>query len=426
MLHAHRFKVALGAMALLALGTLALAQAPSVVRVGTVFPYTGAGSEWGPVLRNTVEMCVAQVNEAASEVFGGPIMEVIYEDDATTPSVGVDRARKLVDVDGVPILIGTWSSGVTIAMAEAVTMPAQILHIVPIATSPLIAVLPADTDDLLFRTIGSDALQGVVAAMLARGEVVEGHSFDTASVLYINSPYGQGLADQFRSSFEARGGRVLEMVPVPEEPQPTYTAELERALAGDPDVLIPIIYPGHASVALAEARDFYGYTSFQHVDALRSRDVLQVLGAETVVGQLGTVQAADEGRPGFRQFAADYEAMYGEQPPLAFMDTTYDACAVAGLAIAGVVAAGLEPTPLNLRDQLRAVASPPGEVVSVGEFARAFALLAQGADIDYSGAASEVDFDERGEVITPIEVWRFSEDGFETVTLVRAEEIPSE
>jgi ABC-type branched-subunit amino acid transport system substrate-binding protein len=426
MLHAYRFKVALAVTALLVLGTLALAQAPSVVRVGTVFPYTGAGSEWGPVLRNTVAMCVAQVNEAASEAFGGPIMEVIYEDDATTPSVGVDRARKLVDVDGVPILIGTWSSGVTIAMAEAVTMPAQILHIVPIATSPLIAVLPADTDDLLFRTIGSDALQGVVAAQLARGEIVEGHGFDTASVLYINSPYGQGLADQFRASFEARGGQVLEMVPVPEEPQPTYTAELERALAGDPEVLIPIIYPGHASVALAEARDLYGYTSFQHVDALRSRDVLQALGAETVMSQLGTVQAADEGRPGFAQFAADYEERYGEAPPLAFMDTTYDACAVAGLAIAGTVAQGLEPTPFNLRDQLRAIANPPGEVVSVGDFTRAFELLAQGAEIDYSGAASEVDFDERGEVITPIEVWRFSEDGFETVTLMRAEEIPSE
>lgn len=403
----------------------ASAQTPPVVRVGMVFPYTGAGSEWGPVLENTVELCVSQINAAATDVFGGPIMAAIFEDDATTPSVGVDRARKLVDIDGVPLLIGTWSSGVTIAMAEAVTMPARVLHIVPIATSPLIGILPADTEDLLFRTIGSDAQQGVVAAQLARGEIVEGYRFETASVIYINSPYGQGLADQFRRSFEARGGRVLELVAVPEEPQPTYAAVIERALAGNPDLLVPILYPGHASVALAEARDLYGYTSFQHVDALRSRDVLEALG-DTVIGQLGTVQAADEGRPGFRQFAADYEAAFGTPPPLGFMDTTYDACAVAGLAIGGVVAAGLEPTSLNLRDQLRAVAGPPGEVVSVGEFRRAFELLAAGAAIDYSGAASEVDFDERGEVITPIEVWRFTPDGFETVTLMRAEEIPAE
>ncbi|MBS3966958.1 MAG: ABC transporter substrate-binding protein [Truepera sp.] len=401
-----------------------MASAQTPVPVGTIFPYTGAGSEWGPVLRNTVELCVAQVNEAATAVFGAPIMAAIFEDDATAPVVGVDRARKLVEIDGVPILIGTWSSGVTVAVAEAVTMPAQVLHIVPIATSPLIAILPADNADLLFRTIGSDALQGVVAAQLARGELAAGHSFETASVLFVNNAYGQGLAEQFRRSFEARGGRVLAMVPVPEEPQPTYAAQLERALAGGPEVLIPVLYPGHAVVALAEARDLFGYLSFQYLDALRSLDVLQVLG-EAVVGQLGTVQGADGGRPGFRQFAADYQSRFGEPPPLAFMDTTYDACAVAGLAIAGVVAAGLEPTPLNLRDQLRAVAGPPGEIVSVGEFAKAFELLAAGLEVDFSGAAGEVDFNELGEVATAIEIWRFIDDGFETVMLRRAEEIPS-
>lgn len=404
---------------------MAAAQVPTVVQVGALFPYTGAGSEWRPVLRNTVELCVAQVNEAATAVFGGPIMAAIFEDDATAPAVGVDRARKLVEIDGVNLLIGTWSSGVTVAMAEAVTMPAQLLHIVPIATSPLIAILPADTGDLLFRTIGSDALQGVVAAQLARGELVAGHSFETASVLFVNNAYGQGLAEQFQKSFEARGGRVLAMVPVPDEPQPTYAAQLERALAANPDVLIPVLYPGHAVVALTEARDLFGYTSFQYLDALRSLDVLQTLG-EAAVGQLGTVQGADAGRPGFRQFAADYQARFGEPPPLAFMDTTYDACAVAGLAIAGAVAAGLEPTPLNLRSQLRAIANPPGELVAVGEFARAFELLAAGLEINYTGAAGEVDFNELGEVATAIEIWRFTDDGFETVMLRRAEEIPAQ
>jgi branched-chain amino acid transport system substrate-binding protein len=64
---------------------------PPVTKVGATFPFTGTGGEFGPVYRNTAELCVRQINEAANEVFGGPIMEIIIEDDATTPSIGVDR-----------------------------------------------------------------------------------------------------------------------------------------------------------------------------------------------------------------------------------------------------------------------------------------------------------------------------------------------
>jgi branched-chain amino acid transport system substrate-binding protein len=409
----------------LALGGLSKAQAPPVTRVGMLAPYTGAGGEWGMVLRNTADLAAQQINAAAEEAFGGPIMELIHEDDATTPTVGVDRARKLVEIDGVPVVIGTWSSGVTVAVAEAVTLPSQVLLVVPIATSPLVTLLPADTEGLIFRTNGSDALQGVVAAQLARGELVEDYAVETAAIIYVNNPYGQGLAEQFQRSFEARGGRVTRSVAVPDDPQPTYTAELEQALADDPDVLIPAVYPGHGTILLAEARDFFEFTRFQFMDALKSPDVQAAVG-EALVGSYGTVQASDPERPGFLQFAADYEEAYGEVPPLPFMDTTYDAVAVVGLAIAKAIAEGADITSLNLRDRLRPVANPPGEIVGVGEFAEAVSLLAQDSDIDYSGAAGEVDFDERGDVITPVEVWRFAEDDFETVMLQRAEDIPTE
>ena len=405
---------------------LSLAQAPTVVTVGTIFPYTGGGAEWGPVLRNTAELAAQQLNEAAQEVFGGPIIELVFEDSATNPTIGVERARKLVDVDAVPVVIGTWSSGVATAIAESVTMPNGILHVVPIATSPLITVLPSDTDDLLFRTIGSDAQQGVVAAQLARGEIVDGVSYDTASIIFVNNPYGQGLADTFVNSFEARGGTVLNSIAVPEEPQPTYTAQIEQALEGDPDVLLPIVYPSQGSVMLAEMRDTYEFTEWQFMDAMRALDVIEAVGGDVVAGAYGTTPAADEESEGYRAYAEAYAAQFGEEPPLSFMDTTYDAVIATGLAIAGVVAEGLEPTPVNLRDQLRRTATAPGERVGVGEYARAMQLLADGEDIDFSGAAGEVEFDDNGQVITPVEVWTFSTDGIDTVRILGSDAIPQE
>jgi ABC-type branched-subunit amino acid transport system substrate-binding protein len=415
-----------GLLALSAPLTFRLSAQPPVVKVGTIFPYTGAGGEWGPVLRNTADLVANQVNEATTQVFGGPIIELIHEDDATTPAIGVDRARKLVEVDGVPVVVATWSSGVTIAIAEAVTMPAGVLHVVPIATSPLIGILPADANDMMFRTIGSDALQGVVAAQLARGEILVDYKFETAATIFVNNPYGQGLSNVFARSFQLRGGIITAQVPIPDEPQPTYTSQLALALKEEPEVLLPLVYPGHGTVLLEESVSFFGYSSWQFADALKSLKILEAIGPELLEGKLGTVQGSDPERPGFLRFAQDYEAAYGEPPPLPFMDTTYDAIAAVTLAIAKAVTDGVEITPVNLRDRLRPVANPPGELVGPGQFTQALQLLAEGKDLDYSGAAGEVNFDEFGEVVTPVEVWRFTGEGFETVTLRRAEEIPPE
>jgi branched-chain amino acid transport system substrate-binding protein len=51
-----------------------------------------------------------------------------------------------------------------------------------------------------------------------------------------------------------------------------------------------------------------------------------------------------------------------------------------------------------------------------GEFKKAFGLLKEGMPINYEGAAGAVDFDKNGDVITPIEVWRYNSKG-EIVTV---------
>jgi len=85
---------------------------------------------------------------------------------------------------------------------------------------------------------------------------------------------------------------------------------------------------------------------------------------------------------------------------------------------------GLSITSKNVRDQLRYVANPPGEVVLPGEFKKAFKLLAEGKDINYEGAAGSVDFDENGDVVTPIEIWKYS--GGKIVTIRLEYEVPKE
>ncbi len=401
------------------------AQAPSVSNVGSLLSFTGALAEFGPAINNGIQLAADQVNEAASEVLGGPLVNLVSEDSATVPSVGVDRARKLVNTDNAIAIIGALSSGVTVAVAESVAMPSGVILVSPASTSPLVGMLP-DEGDYIYRTVASDALQGVVGAQLARGEIVEGHSFDTAAIIYVNNPYGQGLADAFEAAFTARGGTITAKVAHPEEPQPTYAALLEQAMAGNPGVILSASYPGQATVYMAEARDLFEYTSWQFTDGTKSIDIIGAMGAEAVEGLYGTAPGADPEWGGYVAFSDAYEAAYGERPPLPYIDTGYDAMAVIGLAIAKAHIDGVEITSDNVRDRMREVANPEGEIVGVGEFARAMQLMMDGTAINYTGAAGEVDFDDLGDVVTPVEIWQYVGGEIESVMVRIASEIPAE
>lgn len=398
---------------------------PPVSTVGTLMSYTGALAEFGPAINNGVELAADELNAAASAVFGGPIVEVVTEDSATNPSVGVDRARKLVNTDGAVAIVGALSSGVSVAVAESVTIPSGIIQISPASTSPLIAMLP-DTEDFIYRTVSSDALQGVVLAQLARGEIVDGLNYDRAAIIYVNNPYGQGLSEAFAAAFEGRGGTITASVGHPEEPQPTYASILDQLFAGDPEVVIAATYPGNATVFMQEARDLYGFTNWMMTDGTKSLDVVDALGAETVEGLYGTAAGADPEWQGYVSFSNAYEASFGERPPLPYIDTAYDATAVIGLALAKAYIDGVEPTPANVRDRLREVANPEGEVVGVGDFEQAMRLLQLGTEINYTGAAGEVNFDDLGDVVTPMEVWQYQGGDIISVDVRTADQIPAQ
>ena len=101
--------------------TAALA-APSIVRaqgaplrLGVLTPLTGAGSFDGPRMLKAMQAVANEIN-AAGGLLGRKI-ELVVEDDETNPEAAVRAAHKLIDVDKVPVIMGTWASAVTTAVA---------------------------------------------------------------------------------------------------------------------------------------------------------------------------------------------------------------------------------------------------------------------------------------------------------------------
>ncbi len=382
------------------------------IKVGTLMAHTGPLKEFGPAIQNGAELAAKQMAAAGFEI------QLIHEDSETSAIPATDAAKKLVEIDRVVAIIGALASGVTVPVAESVTCPNNVIMISPASTSPLITVLPSDQGkDFLFRTCPSDALQGVIAGKLAA------RYNKTAAVIYVNNPYGQGLAEQFKRSFEKRRGKVLAMVPHDEKTAESYTAELRKALAGNPDRLAAYSYPEHAKVYLKEAIEFFKFKKFLFCDGTKSEDIVKALGARNVEGQLGTAPGSAGGVP-YVIFNADYKVEFGRLPPLPFITNAYDGVAVVGLAAYMAKVKGLPLTSKNIRDNLRAVANPPGAIIMPGDFAKAFKLITAGKAINYEGAAGSVDFDKNGDVITPIEVWRYKKGKIVTVSVEH--EIPKE
>ena len=367
------------------------------LKIGQLNTFTGTLSYFGEVHRKAAALAVDHVN-LAGDVLGIAPMTIVARDTQTTPLVGVDAARALVDIDKVTAIVGALSSGVTIASAEAVTIPNRILQISAASTSPAITVL--DDDDFLFRTTVSDAAQGVVLARLA---LELGYS--SASALYINNAYGQGLAEQFKTTFEEEGGTVLALVPH-EDVQPTYASELSLATDGDPDVLVAISYPGHAEVYLREALEGGYIDTFLFCDGTKSDEMNETVGWDNLEGTYGT-SAGVAGVTAERQaFMEAYVSAFAvELPPEPYIDTTYDAVVLIALA---AEKAGTTTDSAAIRDALRDVANPPGEIVGPGVdgIKRALELIREGKDINYEGAGGSQDFDDNGDVFTTIEIWK--------------------
>ena len=362
--------------------------------IGHLNALTGSLSYFGVSHGNAADLAASHVNRAGG-IQGGSVV-IISRDTGVNPVQGVDAARALVDVENVAAIVGALASGVTIPVATSVTAPNQVLQISHSSTAPSITAL--EDDDFLFRTTVSDAAQGIVLGGLARHQ-----GYSTAGILYINNAYGQGLAERFTETFTALGGTVTASVPH-EDSQPTFKSELEKATEGNPDVLVTISYPGQAEIYLREALEGEYADTFLFVDGVKSDDMIQAIGGGKLDGTLGTAPGAPES-PDRDAFYNAYTLTFGvEAPGEPYLAETYDAVVLIALAAAK---AGTTTDSAAIRDALRDVANPPGEVVGPGAagIQKALALIAEGTDINYEGASGPVDFDENGDVSGPIEVW---------------------
>ncbi len=365
--------------------------------VGVLQPVTGDLGNLGGPIRDAAILPGTQLENEGVDF----TVDIREEDTETSAEAGVSGAQSLVDA-GYPAITGAASSQTTITVAEDVLIPNEVVGISPASTAPAITNL--EDDDFIFRTCPSDALQGEVMAQVAYEE----RGLESAASFYLNNDYGQQLSDSFVGAFEDLGGEVTDAVPFEKE-QPSYTAALETALQGEPDVMIVIGYPASGEQIFRDYyADFDTGETIMVTDGLRDSELPGNVDnpMDNVVGTAPLAAGPEE-----EAFVELFQNEYDSDPGV-FTAQAYDATAVIILAS---IAAGETSGPA-VRDNVREVANPGGEEVGPSNLADGLQMVADGEDVQYVGASSSVDFDDNGDMqAVTYEIFEFGDDGIETV-----------
>lgn len=371
------------AIAASALGLAGVAQAE--VKVGFLGGFTGGIESLTPSIFDGAQLAVQQVNEQGG-ILGGQTL-VMPSGDTTCgdASAASNAADRMVNTENVTAIVGALCTGATIAAANNAGIPGGVVMVSPASTAPAVSEL--DDNDLVFRTVPSDAFQGEMLAKLVLDQGI-----DYVAVTYVNNDYGRGLADAFGEAFEAGGGTVAENL-AHEDNRADYRSELGSLSASGADTLVVLAYADTSGqTVLRQAYEAGTFTRYVGADGMVGDSLVEAIGADVLEGMIATRPGSPD-LPGAELFNAAAEAA-GIDPSAVFAAQAYDAAFLLALAIEQNGSAERE----GLSAALRSVASEPGEVILPGEWEKAVELIAAGTEINYEGASGTHEFDENGDV----------------------------
>ncbi|QTP53493.1 ABC transporter substrate-binding protein [Billgrantia sulfidoxydans] len=373
------------AMAIAASSVAFAGAAQAEVKIGFIGGFTGPIESLTPPIFDGARLAVKQINEQGGILDGQELAMPNADTTCSDASAASNAADRMVNTENVTAIVGALCTGATVAAANSAAIPGGVVMVSPASTAP--AVTELDDNDLVFRTVPSDAYQGEILAklMLEKG-------FDEVAVTFVNNDYGQGLADAFTTAFEAGGGTVAENL-AHEDGRADYRSELGSLSSSGAETLVVLAYAdGSGQTILRQAYESGAFTQYAGADGMVGDSLVGAVGADALEGMIATRPGSPE-LPGTEIFnQAAQEA--GFDPSAVFAAQAYDAAFLLALAIEQNGSAERE----GLSEALRSVSSAPGETILPGEWEKALELIAAGEEINYEGASGRHEFDDNGDV----------------------------
>jgi len=311
-------KGAIVAGALLCLSTFATAAAAAAdctVKVGAVLP---TSVDWGRPIAEVAQYAVDLVNEAGG--VSGCDVDLVLRDSQVDPKVGVDAAKALVDLDGVNVLLGAVSSGVSMPILTSVAVPSDVMMMSCCSSSTAFTALAQEgkSKGLFYRTFATSGVQAAVGAMVARDK-----GYKSVAILYKNDDWGQDISKLIAADLESLGITVTTSVAL-NDAQPSYRAEVTQALKGKPEALYLALYPTEGSAAVREWISLGGSQNMILANSLKSDEFRDNVGLQYLGNTTGTDTASPR-TDSASAFVDLYKAKFDSEPNGPGLSNSFDA-----------------------------------------------------------------------------------------------------
>jgi len=289
-----------------------------VIRIGVNYELSGQVATYGDASVKGIEMAIEEINAAGG--IDGKQIEAIKYDNKSEPAEATTLTTKLASQDKVLTVIGPATSG-----AFKATIPVANQNKVPIisgsATADDVTLSNGRLQEYVFRTCFSDSYQGTAMANFASQQQ---HAKTAVIIKDTSSDYAKGLADNFRATFEAGGGRI-----VAEEGyasgETNFNTIMTRIKSAQSDVIYLPGYYEEVGLAVKQARDLGITQPILGGDGFDSPVLLEKAGAAALndVFYTNHYSSLDDQNSKVQKFIANFREKYGEDPA-AFHALGYD------------------------------------------------------------------------------------------------------
>jgi len=282
-------------------GLTGAAQAQETVKIGMILAMTGPGAFYGQVMSRGAQLAVDQINKGGG--IGGRRLQVLIEDHKSGDAdAAVTGARKLLDVDKVPVILTSYSAPTLAIQPLAVEKKVLLLNGGGVG-SALVGKAGLYNTRMLSSQTAPFVVQWATSRLKAK----------RVATLFWNDAAGQGVNGAIKETCAKLGCQV-----VAEEPHDigakSYSAQLARMKAARPDVLALGSFGDDVGYELSQARAYGLAVPILGVEW--TPNAQKIGGSKAMEGYTIAVDRFDptSGDPRTKAFVEAYKAAHGDAP----------------------------------------------------------------------------------------------------------------
>ncbi|MDB5569374.1 MAG: transporter [Hyphomicrobiales bacterium] len=285
----------------------ALALAPGAARsaepikIGAIVATSGNDTAQGAELTNGMRLAIEQFGPSVN----GRDIRLLVEDDTSNPNVGLQKARKLIQSDGVDIIAGIQLSSAALAISPVVSA-ARVPTVLSLSAAN--ALTGEKCSPWVFRASYANSQ---LAEPLGKWAFEKGYK----SVYILGSDFvtPRELASDFRKTFEKAGGKVAGEAFSPFGKTQDFGPYLSQVRAAAPDALLAIYFGAEAILFTKQYESFGMKDKLPMIATLGTTPVmLRQAQGDSSVGVISSLNYIPElDTPENKAFQASYKAKFG-------------------------------------------------------------------------------------------------------------------